>query len=100
MQRLVGFIAAKRGMADSLRILLSTNSELFADTSGMVPLALRRLTEAAVADGSIRGDIDSSDILQALSRIYAAPDTPDWQARAPRRRSLPLAGLPSCGHPA
>jgi AcrR family transcriptional regulator len=95
MQCLVGFIAAKRGMADSLRILLSTNSELFADTSGMVPLALRRLTEAAVADGSIRGDIDSSDILQALSGIYAAPDTPDWQARSRRLVSLLMDGLRS-----
>jgi AcrR family transcriptional regulator len=93
MQRFVGYIAAKRGMANSLRILLNTNSELFADTSGMVPLALRRLTEAAVADGSIRGDIHSSDILQALSGIYAAPDTPDWQDRSRRLVSLLMDGL-------
>uniref|UniRef100_UPI001D118736 SbtR family transcriptional regulator n=1 Tax=Klebsiella aerogenes TaxID=548 RepID=UPI001D118736 len=58
MQRFVGYIATKRGMADSLRILLTTKSELFAPSSGLLPLALKRLVDAAIADGSIRGDVD------------------------------------------
>ena len=66
---------------------------LFADMSGMVPLALRRLVDAAVADGSIRGDIDSSDVLHALSGIYAAPETPGLA------RPLPPAGLAAHGRP-
>ena len=41
MQRFVDYIAAKRGMANSLRISVTTNSELFAETSGKVSLALR-----------------------------------------------------------
>jgi AcrR family transcriptional regulator len=93
MQRFVDYIAAKRGMANSLRILLTTNSELFADTSGLVVLALRRLVEAALADGSIRSDIESSDVLHALSGIYAAPDTPDWRDRSRRLVSLLMDGL-------
>jgi AcrR family transcriptional regulator len=93
MQRFVGYIATKRGMANSLRILLTTNSELFADTSGMVMGALRSLVEGAKASGSIRGDIDSSDVLHALSGIYAAPDTPDWQERSRRLVSLLMDGL-------
>src|SRR6476660_4822006 len=47
MQRFVDYIATKRGLAASLRILLSTNSTLFSDSSGKVSLALRRLVEAA-----------------------------------------------------
>jgi AcrR family transcriptional regulator len=93
MQRFVGYIATKRGMANSLRILLNTNSELFANTHGKVPLALQRLIEVAVADGSIRGDIAGSDILHALSGMYAAPDTPDWQERSRRLVSLLMDGL-------
>src|SRR5258708_22116877 len=49
MQRFVGYIAAKRGMAASLRILFETNSELFAAASGKVPVALRRLVDAAAS---------------------------------------------------
>jgi len=93
MQRFVDYIATKRGMANSLRILLTTNSELFADTSGMVVRALRRLVDAAVAGGFIRKDIDSSDVLHALSGIYAAPETPDWRDRSRRLVALLMDGL-------
>lgn len=93
MQRFVGYIATKRGMANSLRILMNTNSERLADTYGKIPVALKRLIEAAVADGSIRADIDSSDVLQALAGIYSAPDTPDWQERSRRLVTLLMDGL-------
>jgi AcrR family transcriptional regulator len=93
MQRFVDYIATKRGMANSLRILLTTNSELFAESSGMVVLALRRLVDAAIGAGSIRNDIESSDVLHALSGIYAAPDTPDWRDRSRRLVSLLMDGL-------
>jgi AcrR family transcriptional regulator len=93
MQRFVDYIATKRGLAKSLRILLATNSTLFSDMSGRVTLALRRLVEAAVANGSIRGDIDSADVLQALSGIYSAPDTKDWRDRSRRLVALLMDGL-------
>ncbi|UVC18288.1 TetR/AcrR family transcriptional regulator [Mesorhizobium onobrychidis] len=93
MQRFVDYIATKRGLATSLRILLNTNSTLFSDMSGRVTLALRQLIEAAVADGSIRGDVDASDVLHALGGIYSAPDTDDWRDRSRRLVSLLMDGL-------
>ncbi len=93
MQRFVDYIAAKRGMADSLRLLLSTKSELFAKASGRVPQALHRLVEAAAAGGYIRRDIESSDVLQALSGIYSAPNSPDWRDRSRRLVRLLMDGL-------
>ena len=93
MQRFVGYIAAKRGMADSLKLLLQSKSDLFAETSGKIPAAFRRLVEAAVSEGSIRADIEPADILQALSGIYGAPDTPDWQDRSRRLMRLLMDGL-------
>jgi AcrR family transcriptional regulator len=93
MQRFVDYIAAKRGMANSLKLLLASNSEFFAEASGKIPAALQRLVDAAITQGSIRADIESSDLLQALSGIYGAPQTPDWRERSRRLVTLLMDGL-------
>ena len=93
MRRFVFYIATKRGMADSLRILMTTNSELFAQASGLVPVTLQRLLDAAVAVGSVRSGIEASDILQALYGLYSAPAGPGWQPRASRLIGLLMDGL-------
>ncbi|MGE0242120.1 MAG: TetR family transcriptional regulator, partial [Parvibaculaceae bacterium] len=95
MQRFVDYIAAKRGMAASLKLLLASNSEFFAEASGRIPATLQRLIDAAVADGSIRADIDNSDLMSALSGIYGAPQTPDWRQRSKRLVTLLMDGLRS-----
>jgi AcrR family transcriptional regulator len=93
MQRFVDYIATKRGLAASLRILFNTNSAVFSDLSGRVSLALRQLVEAAATEGSIRGDVDASDVLHALGGIYSAPDTKDWRDRSRRLVKLLMDGL-------
>ncbi|MDL2401758.1 TetR/AcrR family transcriptional regulator [Rhizobium mayense] len=93
MHRFVGYIATKRGMADSLRILFNSNSTLFADSYGKVPIALSGLIERAMADGSIRTDVDSTDVLQALSGTYSMPSSPEWHDRARRLVRLLMDGL-------
>ncbi|UCI06373.1 TetR/AcrR family transcriptional regulator [Mesorhizobium sp. B1-1-8] len=93
MQRFVDYIATKRGLATSLRLLLTTNSTLFSDTSGRVSNALRGLVEQAAASGAIRADVDASDVLHALGGIYSAPNTPDWRDRSGRLVKLLMDGL-------
>ncbi|MDX8481702.1 TetR/AcrR family transcriptional regulator [Mesorhizobium sp. VK24D] len=93
MQRFVDYIATKRGLATSLRVLLTTNSTLFSDTSGRVSGAMRGLVEAAAASGKIRADVDASDVLHALGGIYSAPNTPDWRERSGRLVKLLMDGL-------
>ena len=93
MQRFVRYIATKRGMRDSLRLLLESNSPLFAETSGLVPLAFKDLMEKAVQAGTIRPDANSSDVLHALSSIYSTTEGPDWQDRSTRLVSLIMDGL-------
>lgn len=93
MQRFVGYIATKRGMRDSLRLLLESKSPLFAETSGLVPRTFTGLMENAVKAGKIRADADSADVLHALSSIYSASDGPDWQQRSRRLVSLIMDGL-------
>lgn len=93
MQRFVDYIAAKRGMANSLKLLLASNSEFFAEASGKIPAAVQRLVDAAIAQGCIRSDIDSSDVLHALSGVYNLPQTPDWRERSRRLVTLLMDGL-------
>jgi AcrR family transcriptional regulator len=93
MQRFVGYIATKRGMRDSLRLLLESNSPLFAETSGLVPRTFRELMDKAVRAGTVRSDADSADVLHALSSIYSATDGSDWQDRSRRLVSLIMDGL-------
>ena len=93
MQRFVDYIATKRGMRDTLQVLKESNSPLFAQTSGRLPLALKGLIERAVAAGSIRGDADPVDVYHALSSIYSAADGADWRSRSHRLVSLLMDGL-------
>jgi hypothetical protein len=72
---------------------MASNSDLFAGTSGMMSQALRGLLAAAAADGSIRADIDVTDVFHALSGVYAAPDSPDWRERSRRLVALLMDGL-------
>ena len=93
MLRFVGYIAAKRGMAESLKTLYASNSALFARVSGAVPQTMQRLVNAAAEAGLIRKDIQSSDLLQVLFGLYSAPDSPDWRERSRRLVSLLMDGL-------
>ena len=93
MQRFVDYIAAKRGMGESLKILFVSKSPLFAETSGLIPLALKGLVDRAVAAGAIRADADSGDVLHALSSVYAAASGPDWRERSRRLVRLLMDGL-------
>jgi AcrR family transcriptional regulator len=93
MQRFVGYIATKRGMANSLRILVTTKSKLFAESSGLVSVSLQHLLDNAVKAGVIRKDVESTDLLHALSSIYSIPDSPDWHDRSQRLMKLLMDGL-------
>ena len=93
MQRFVDYIGTKRGLATSLRLLLTANATLFSDTSGRVSTALKGLVERAAAAGKIRADVDASDVLHALGGIYSAPNTPDWRDRSGRLVKLLMDGL-------
>ncbi|KKX30711.1 TetR family transcriptional regulator [Rhizobium sp. LC145] len=93
MRRFVGYIAAKRGMANSLKILMGTNSSLFAESFGRIRSAFEGLLKTAGDAGTIRKDIDTTDLLHALSSIYSMPDTPEWRDRSHRLIGLLMDGL-------
>jgi len=93
MRRFVGYIAAKRGMATSLKILMDSNASLFAEGSGLLRGAVDGLLKAAAEQGLIRSDIDTTDLLHALSSIYSLPASSEWRDRSNRLIGLLMDGL-------
>jgi hypothetical protein len=93
MRRFVGYIATKRGMSNSLRILMTSNSSLFAGSSRLLLGAFGGLLERAAEQGAIRKDLEATDVLHALSSIYSIPDAPDWRDRSHRLIGLLMDGL-------
>ncbi len=88
MRRFVSYIATKRGMSNSLRILMTSNSSLFAEGFGNMRGALEGLLKTASEQGYVRTDMDTADLMHALASIYSIPESPEW-----RERSLRLIGL-------
>jgi AcrR family transcriptional regulator len=93
MRCFVGYIAAKRGMAESLKTLVNTNAGLFAEGAGRVRTAFDSLRQRAVAEQLIRDDMQTADIMHVLYGIYSMPDGPDWQERSHRLIGLVMDGL-------
>ncbi len=93
MRRFVDYIAAKRGMANSLKILMASNASLFAEGSGVLRSAADELLTAAAEQGFVRNDIDTMDLLHALSSIYSLPSSPEWRERSDRLIGLLMDGL-------
>jgi AcrR family transcriptional regulator len=93
MQRSLDYMATKRGLGESLRVLLRARPDLLAPAQGSFPHSVQRLVQAAIDQGGIREDVDASDILQALSGIYSAPESPDWRTRSGRVLQLFMDGL-------
>lgn len=93
MRRFVNYMATKRGMASSLKIIASSNSTMFAEGFGRIRSSFDTLLTTAQAQGLIRKDIGQSDLMHAMSSIYSIPDTPEWRDSANRLIGLLMDGL-------
>lgn len=93
MSRFVNYMAAKRGMSSSLKLLFTSNSNLFAEGSKLLHTAFQELLDNAVKAGVAKGDIEGADVLNALFGIYSIPEGPDWRDRAHRIVRLVMDGL-------
>lgn len=93
MNRFVSYMAAKRGMSSSLKLLFTSNSTLFAEGSKLLHTAFGQLLENGVKAGAVKGDIEAADVLNALFGIYSIPEGPEWRDRAHRIARLVMDGL-------
>jgi AcrR family transcriptional regulator len=93
MERFIHYVAAKRGMIDALRSVISADSELYSHTREQIVTALQSLLGEAVASGAIRTDASSEDVLRALQGVWQVTSEANWQDKARRLLNLLMDGL-------
>jgi AcrR family transcriptional regulator len=93
MRAFVTYVARKRGMAVALKSALGADAELFSSSRRRIVGALEQLLANAIAAKVIRDDVDSEDLLSAMSGICMASDNPGWTARTNRLVDLLIDGL-------
>ena len=87
------FVAAKRGMAETLRPGALAGAAADAGTRGRVTGVVRRFLDAGQADGSLRDGHDADDVTTALVGVFLATrDAPDPDQLG-RLLDLVVAGL-------
>jgi hypothetical protein len=93
MGAFVTYVARKRGMAVALKSALGADAELFSSSRRRIVAALEALLQNAVEAKVIRSDVDSDDLLSAMSGICMASDNPGWTERTNRLVELLIDGL-------
>jgi hypothetical protein len=85
MDRYAGFVAAKQGMAESLRAVFESGTVAPGDTRANIVGAVQTILTAGVDDGSLRSDVRAEDVVSSLLGIFLAS-----QSREQARRLLDL----------
>jgi AcrR family transcriptional regulator len=94
MQRFIGYVAGKPGMALALKsIVAATDAAAVQSSHDRVYAALGQLKDAGVTDGLFRSDVSAEDLANALSGISLSNSQPGTQERANRLISLLVDGL-------
>ena len=90
MDRYAAVVAAKRGMAESLRAIFETGAVAQSDTRTAIVAAIDALLTAGAEDGSLRSDVSGDDVVTGLLGIMLASGSPQ---QSQRMFDLLLAGL-------
>ena len=93
MDRFVDYMTTKRGMADALRAVVASGGNPFAQSREGLIGAVGTLLAAGGAAGSVRADVDASDVLAGLSGVTLAAGAPEQRAQAGRLLDLLMDGL-------
>ncbi|CAN5553232.1 TetR family transcriptional regulator [soil metagenome] len=81
MDRYAGFVAAKRGMAQSLHAMFAAGVVQPSETRESVSAAVETLLAAGVDDGSLRADIRADDVVSSLIGIFLASHSAEQAGR-------------------
>ncbi|MFF7610013.1 TetR family transcriptional regulator [Streptomyces parvulus] len=93
MSEVLDYLAAKHGMADTLKTLLREDERLGSLTRERLTGAVEDFRLAGTAQKVIREDVPAADILTALAGVTLAAGEPHQRARAERLLDLLMDGL-------
>jgi AcrR family transcriptional regulator len=81
MDRYASFVAAKRGMAESLHAMFDSGAMQPNDTRVSIAGAVDLLLRAGADDGSLRSDVQADDVVSNLIGIFLASGSPEQTGR-------------------
>jgi AcrR family transcriptional regulator len=90
MDRYATFVAAKRGMAESLRAMLDAGTVTQSETRASIVEAVDMLLRAGAEDGTLRDDVRADDVVTSMLGSVLAASGP---AQTRRLLDLLVAGV-------
>jgi AcrR family transcriptional regulator len=93
LDRVVDFLATKRGMADALRAVIASGGDPFAQSRESLRGAFAALLTAGAKDGMLRDDVDPFDVLTAVSGMSLVAGRSGQRDQAGRLLDLLVDGL-------
>ena len=81
MDRYADFVATKKGMAESLRLLFAAGAMEPGDTRACIGAAVETLLRAGVDDGSLRPEVRVEDVVVGLLGIFLASTSAEQTQR-------------------
>lgn len=81
MDRYASFVAAKRGMAESLHAIFASGAMQPSQTRDSIVGAVDTLLRAGAGDGTLRADVQADDVVSSLIGIFLASGSPEQTAR-------------------
>lgn len=94
MDRYASFVAAKRGMAESLHAMFDSGAMQPSQTRESIAGAIDLLLRAGADDGSLRSDVQADDVVSSLIGIFLASGSPEQTGRL---LDLLVAGVATSG---
>ena len=96
MDRFASWVAAKRGMVDTLRVLTSSGTIEYSEVRDRLTATIQRFLDVGAASGALRDDVRARDVLGSITGIFLASGN-DQYAQASRMLDLLMDGLrPRC----
>jgi hypothetical protein len=81
MDRYASFVAAKRGMAESLHAIFDSGAMEPSQTRDSIVGAVDMLLRAGAGAGSLRADVQADDVVSSLIGILLASGSPEQRGR-------------------
>ena len=81
MDRYASFVAAKRGMAESLHAMFDSGAVQPSQTRDSIAGAVELLLNAGADAGSLRSDVQADDVVSSLIGIFLASGSPNQTGR-------------------